>query len=351
MSAPSLIERFNLRLPIVQAPMAGGATTPELVAQVCQAGALGFLGAGLLSPEQIVLQADEIMAKTNKAFGINLFVLSEEQSNNVKGDLPAWLAETYWQRGLALPTPERAAPVFEQQFDALLAAAPAVASFAFGIISPEHMRELKKRNIAVVGTVNHAEEARQWADLGADAVVVQGGEAGGHRGGFTEQYVEQPMGLRPLLTQCKQSVRIPLWAAGGLMTGQAVVAVQNMGAEAAQMGTAFLTTHESGIHPAYKNVLLDRQRGITIHTKLWSGRLARGVMNRFLRENMANEHDTLPYPLHNAFTQPLRQQAATEGNVEYMALWAGRGVTLCRDLSVADLIDALETEYMQALNR
>lgn len=351
MSAPSLIERFNLRLPIVQAPMAGGATTPELVAQVCQAGALGFLGAGLLSPEQIVLQADEIMAKTNKAFGINLFVLNEEQSNNVKGDLPAWLAETYWQRGLTLPVPERAAPLFEQQFDALLAAQPAVASFAFGIISAEHMRELKKRNIAVVGTVNHAEEARQWADLGADAVVVQGGEAGGHRGGFTEQYVEQPMGLRPLLTQCRQSVRIPLWAAGGLMTGQALAAVQNMGAEAAQMGTAFLTTHESGIHPAYKNVLLDRQRGVTIHTRLWSGRLARAVMNRFLRENMTHEHDTLAYPLHNAFTQPLRQQAANEGNAEYMALWAGRGVTLCRDLSVADLIDALETEYMQALNR
>lgn len=350
MSAPSLIERFNLRLPIVQAPMAGGATTPQLVAQVCQAGALGFLGAGLLSPEQIVLQADEIIAKTSKPFGINLFVLSEEQSNNVKGDLPAWLAEIYWQRGLTLPTPESAAPLFEQQFDALLAVQPAVASFAFGIISAEHMRELKKRNIAVVGTVNHAEEARQWADLGADAVVVQGGEAGGHRGGFMEQYVEQPMGLRPLLTQCKQTVRIPLWAAGGLMTGQALLAVQNMGAEAAQMGTAFLTTHESGIHPAYKNTLLDRQRGITIHTKLWSGRLARAVMNRFLRENMAYEHDTLAYPLHNALTLPLRKQAIDEGNPEYMALWAGRGVTLCRDLSVADLIDELETEYMQALN-
>lgn len=347
----SLIERFNLRLPIVQAPMAGGATTPELVAAVCQAGALGFLGAGLLSPEAIIEQAQRITEQTNKAFGINLFVLPQEATRVVGADdMPLWLADYYEQLGVALPEQTAAAWDFDAQLDAVLAVQPAVTSFAFGVLSREHVSELKKKNIAIVGTANHVEEAVRWADLGADAIVVQGGEAGGHRGGFLPQYIEQPMSLRPLLLQCRQHVRVPLWATGGLMTGQAIAAVQNMGAEAAQMGTAFLTTHESGIHSAYKNILLDVRRGVTMHTKLFSGRLARGIVNQFMRENAENEQATAPYPIQNALTQALRQHAAQQNNPEWMALWAGKGVTLCRNLSVADLIDELETEYMSAMS-
>lgn len=349
MSAPSLIEKLKLRLPIVQAPMAGGATTPELVSAVSESGALGFVGAGYLTAEDLLVQAQEIRSKTTKPFGINLFVLTREQSTRLTEPLPAWLTNVYHKRGLPLPKQPRALPIFDDQFEALLAVQPAVASFSFGLLSDEHIRALKARDIAIVGTANHADEAKHWEDIGADAVCVQGAEAGGHRCGFTEQYINQPMGLMALMTQCRQSVRIPLWAAGGLMTGQAVAAVRNMGAEAAQMGTAFLSTRESGINRAYKNALFDVRRAVTVHTKLFSGRPARVLMNRFVRENMMYEQNAASYPQQNAYTQALRAAAAAQGDIEYMAMYAGKNVGLCRDMKVADLMAALEAEYLSAI--
>lgn len=349
MSISSLVEKLKLRLPIVQAPMAGGATTPELVSAVSEAGALGFIGGGYLIPQDLIAHAEAVRAKTGRPFGINLFVLTREQSTRLTDPMPAWLTNVYHRRGLPLPKQPQALPIFDDQFEALLNIQPAVASFSFGILNDEHVRALKAKNIAIVGTANHAEEAKYWEDIGADAVCVQGAEAGGHRGGFTEQYVNQPMGLMSLMTQCRQSVRIPLWAAGGLMTGQAVAAVRNMGAEAAQMGTVFLSTRESGINRAYKNALFDVRRAITAHTKLFTGKPARMLINRYIRENMANENNTASYPQQHAYTQSLRSAAAQQGDVEYMALYAGKGVGLCRDMRVADLIDALEKEYLGAI--
>lgn len=352
MTAPSLIEKFNLRLPVVQAPMSGGATTPELVAAVCEAGVLGFIGAGLMSPQAITEHVAAIRQKTNKPFGINLFVqYFRETPNQIADPIPRWLADIYHKSGLPLPKQHQPSPLFEDQFDALLAARPAVASFAFGLLRPEHINALKERDIAIVGTANHAEEAKHWEDIGADAVCVQGSDAGGHRGGFTQQYIEQPMGLQPLMTQCRQNVRIPLWAAGGLMTGQSVAAVRNLGAEAAQMGTAFLSTRESGIPRAYKNALLDIRRAVTAHTKLFTGKPARVLINRFVRENMMYEQHVAVYPLQRAYTAPLRLYADEHGDPEYMALYAGRGVGLCRDISVSALVAALEEEYLGAINK
>lgn len=349
MSALSLVEKLKLRLPIVQAPMAGGATTPELVSAVSEAGGLGFIGGGYLSPQELIAQAQEVSEKTSRPFGINLFVLTREQSTRLTDPMPAWLTNVYHRRGLPLPKQPQALPIFDEQFEALLAIQPEVASFTFGILSDEHIRALKAKDIAIVGTANHADEAKYWEDIGADAVCVQGAEAGGHRGGFIEQYVNQPMGLMSLMTQCRQSVRIPLWAAGGLMTGQAVAAVRNMGAEAAQMGTAFLSTRESGINRAYKNALFDVRRAITVHTKLFTGKPARMLMNRYIRENMANENNTASYPQQHAYTQSLRLAAIQQGDVEYMALYAGKGVGLCRDMHVVDLMEALEKEYFDAI--
>lgn len=349
MSAPSLIEKLKLRLPIVQAPMAGGATTPELVSAVSEAGALGFIGAGYSSREEIIAQAEAVRTKTGKPFGINLFVLTREQSTRLTEPMPAWLTNAYHKRGLPLPKQSQALPLFDDQFEALLAIQPAVASFSFGILDDNQVRALKAKNIAIVGTANHADEAKHWEDMGADAVCVQGAEAGGHRGGFTEQYVQQPMGLMALIKQCRQNVRIPLWAAGGLMTGQAVAAVRNMGAEAAQMGTAFLSTREAGINRAYKNALFDVRRAVTVHTKLFTGKPARVLMNRFVRDNMANEQNTATYPQQHVYTLPLRAAAVSQGDVEYMALFAGKGVGLCRDMRTADLMAALEQEYLSAI--
>lgn len=352
MTAPSLIEKFKLRIPVVQAPMAGGITTPDLVAAVSKAGALGFIGAGEMSPDDILEHANAVRQRTDKPFGINLFVHNfREQPNQIADPIPRWLADIYHKRGQPLPKQQQPMPVFEDQLEALLSVQPAVASFAFGLPKPEHIKALKHRNIAVVGTANHVEEAKHWEDVGADAVCAQGSDAGGHRGGFTEQYVAQPMGLQPLMIQCRQSLRIPLWAAGGLMTGQAIATVQNLGAEAAQMGTAFLTTRESGIPRQYRNMLFDTRRAVTGHTKLFTGRLGRALINRFVRENMMYEQHVAGYPLQNAYTLPLRRSAEEQGDAEYMALWAGRGVGLCRDMHVAELIDALEEEYLSAINK
>lgn len=352
MTAPSLIEKFNLRLPVVQAPMAGGITTPELVAAVGKAGALGFIGAGEMSPDMIFEHAAAVRQRSDKPFGINLFVHNfREQPNQIADPIPRWLADIYHKRGQPLPKQQMPMPVFEDQLEAVLSVSPAVASFAFGLLKPEHIRALRQRNIAIVGTANHVDEAKHWEDIGADAVCVQGSDAGGHRGGFTEQYVAQPMGLQPLMTQCRQSVRIPLWAAGGLMTGQAIATVQNLGAEAAQMGTAFLSTREAGIPRHYRNMLFDTRRAVTGHTKLFTGRTGRVLINRFVRENMMYEQHVAAYPLQNAYTLPLRRDAEEHGDAEYMALWAGRGVGLCRDLTAEQLIDALEQEYFAAIGK
>ena len=346
----SLLNTLNLTYPIVQAPMAG-ATTPELALTVSDFGGLGSLGAGTTSPEVLNEQINTIKSRTDRPFMINLMVLSEHESNTFTSDIPAWLDEYYQKNQIDTSLPERPALRFADQLQVLYDNPVPVASFTFGIISAEQVQHLQSLGTRVVGTANHPHEAKAWADIGADAVCVQGVEAGGHRGGWLPQSANDPMGLLTLIGQTRACTDIPMIAAGGIMTGQDIKAVQAAGAELAQMGTAFLTTDQCGINDTYKQALIDASQGLrsteTRLTRLFSGKLARGLLNNYLRDFAQFEcADALPpYPQLNAMTKFMRADAAKRLDAEHLSLWAGQGVTLVKNEST----DALLTRLIKGL--
>jgi len=346
----TLSSQLSMTCPIVQAPMAGGATTPELIAAVSNAGGLGSLGAGMTAPEVLTGQIDSIKALTDRAFAVNLMVLSEAECTILDAPIPEWLAAYYADNGLEIELPNQPAQSFAAQFQVLLDNPVPVASFTFGIISREQVEALHKVGTKVIGTANHPLEAQAWADIGADAVCVQGLEAGGHRGGWLALSEADPLGLLTLLDQTKRVTDIPLIAAGGIMTGTAITAAQIAGANMVQMGTAFLTTHESGISPAYKETLLKVANGdraaTTRLTRLFSGKPARALDNDYLKAYQAfdNQNTLPPYPQLNAMTRTMRATAGKQGDVEHLSMWAGQGVSLVRSESVVELMARLTSE-------
>ncbi|WP_201585126.1 NAD(P)H-dependent flavin oxidoreductase [Psychrobacter sp. HII-4] len=342
----SLLDTLQLTHPIIQAPMAG-ATTPELALTVSDFGGLGSLGAGTTSPEVLNEQINTIKSRTDRPFMINLMVLSEHESNTFTSDIPAWLDEYYQKNQIDISLPERPALRFADQLQVLYDNPVPVASFTFGIISAEQVQRLQRVGTRVIGTANHPLEAKAWSEIGADAVCVQGAEAGGHRGGWLPQSETDPLGLLTLISQTRACTDIPLIAAGGIMTGQDIKAVQAAGAELAQMGTAFLTTDQCGINDTYKQALIDASQGLrsteTRLTRLFSGKLARGLLNDYLRDFAQFECvDALPpYPQLNAMTKFMRADAAKRLDAEHLSLWAGQGVAQVRQESTIALLERL----------
>jgi nitronate monooxygenase len=346
-----------LRQPIIQAPMAGGATTPELVAAVSNSGALGMLAAALLDPDAILRKAEQIRQLSSRPFGINLFVLpspfpAPDPSRVVQA--LAWLAPRYAELEIAAPdvhAPDwRWCPDFQQQLDATIAVAPAVASFTFGILERSQVKRLHAVGTRVVGTATTLAEAQAWQAVGADAVVAQGYEAGGHRGHFLAPLEHSLIGTLALVRSCAQALRIPVIAAGGLMDGAGIAAVLTLGAQAAQLGTAFLVCDECRIAPAHRAALL-AARGKPAHTgltRLFSGRHARGIVNDYMRQLQPLEGLVPSYPIFNALTAPLRHAAAAADDDQQLALWAGQGVSQVRPMPAAQLVQLLAEELHQA---
>ena len=349
----TLLNTFNLTYPIVQAPMAG-ATTPELAATVSNFGGLGSLGGGTTAPEVLNEQINTLKALTDRPFMINLMVLSEHDSTTLDSAIPAWLSNYYQENNIEFALPERPALNFAEQLQVLYDNPVPVASFTFGIISAEQVQRLKDLGTHVIGTANHPLEAKAWAEIGADAVCVQGVEAGGHRGGWLPQSSNDPLGLLTLISQTRACTDIPLIAAGGIMTGQAIKAVQTAGAELAQIGTAFLTTDKCDINDIYKQALLDasqdKRSSETRLTRLFSGKQARGLLNDYLRDfaQFESAHELPPYPQLNAMTKNLRAHAKNNLDPEHQSLWAGQGVALVRQERTLELLARLVKELSSA---
>jgi nitronate monooxygenase len=335
------------RHPIIQAPMAGGATTPELVAAVSNAGGLGSLGAALLSPLAIIEQAEHIRRLTDQPFAISLFVqvrplIDYEALESAKLLLQPLLLELGVD---SLPTPTRWCEDFEAQLDALIVARPAVASFTFDVLHGVQMQRLHDAGILVIGTATNLAEAVVWQAMGADAICLQGVEAGGHRGTFIGPQHASNLSALELLQECAAQITLPLIVAGGIMDGKDIGRMTAAGAQAVQMGTAFLTVSESGISPAYKQRLLASTSDTTRQTRAISGRLARGLNNKFM-ELMAPVEAQIPaYPIQNALTSSLRAHAGKSNNTELMSLWAGQGVARVRNMSAGALMTALVAEW------
>jgi nitronate monooxygenase len=348
-----LTERLQLAHPIIQAPMAGGATTAELVAAVCEAGALGFIGAAYLTPTQIGELAGQIRARTTRPFGINLFapLPAPAAPEDIQPTLDR-LAPFHAELGLDPPAlPANASESFDAQLAAALESGATVFSFTFGVLRPDVIATITARNMFVIGTATTVEEARALQAAGVDAIAAQGSEAGAHRGTFAAAFDASMIGTIALVPQVVDAVDVPVIASGGIMDGRGIAAALALGASAVQMGTAFLTCDEAGIPEAYKAAILAAREHETRVTRAFSGRPARGIANRVMDEVDAAPDTILPYPLQNALTRPMRGAAASRGRAEYLSLWAGQGVRLARRQSAAELIARLVSEMEAAIGR
>ena len=342
----SLLRALDVRLPIVQGPMTGS-DTPALAAAVSAAGGLGMLGCGMRSPAALREAAAEVRRRTSRPFGLNLFV----QDTPAPGAATVRaaqerLAPLYAEFGLQPALPARWCEDFAEQFEALIEARPAVASFTFGILTAQQVERLHGAGCCVIGTATTVAEAVAWADVGADAVVASGMESGGHRGTFLGSFESSMVGTMALVPACVDALRIPVIAAGGIMDGRGIAAAQALGAQAVQMGTAFLACEESAIGPAYRAALNQATATDTRATRVFSGRPARGIVNGMMRRLAADEADVPPYPVQNALTGALRRAAAEAGHADYLSLWAGQGVAAVRPMPAAALVQVLEREWL-----
>lgn len=323
------------RLPIVAAPMAGGASTPELVVEVGRAGGLGYLAGGYLRADALAERIAAVRAAGPLPFGVNVFVPQAQRPD--PAELAAYrdrLAAEAARAGVALgEPPEHDDDDWAAKVELLEREAPPVVSFAFGCPPPEVTRRLRAAGSAVVVTVTTPDEALAAVAAGADGLCVQGAEAGAHQGGFTPTREPRPTGLLPLLAVVRHALAahghadLPVIAAGGLADGRAVAAVLAAGARAAQLGTAFLRAPESGTSATHKDALADPAFDGTELTLAFTGRPARGLRNRFLVE-----HRDAPvgYPQIHHLTRPLRAAAASAGDPQTLHLWAGEGYRLAQ---------------------
>jgi nitronate monooxygenase len=349
--ATPLSEQLGLRLPLIQAPMAGGPSSQELVAACSGAGALGSFGFAYTQPAQMRDQAAFVRGKTDRSFGINLFVSPQPQPIEPAAQRVALEAVAGYYAELGLPAPEPAKAPYAPDLQAQLAAVeeirPRVFTTHLGSIEQGRVQALRSRGIVVGGSANCIAEARQLESLGFDFVIAQGGEAGGHRGSYLRDPYESLTGTLALTRMIARAVRIPVVAAGGIMDGNAIAAVLALGAQAAQLGTAFLPCPESGASQVHKEALLRLEEDETRLTEKFSGKPARGLANRFMRE--MQDRPQLAFPAQNSLTGKLRQASAKAGKADFVALWAGQAASLARALPAAELISRLEAETLEAI--
>jgi nitronate monooxygenase len=337
MSLAKLLE--SLPIPIVQAPM-GGASTPEMALAVSRAGGLGSVAGVAFAPDDILAAAVLVRGGTDAPFALNLLVSETQHPTADELDRAlVRLRPLYEEMEVPLPErPNRFGHDFEAQFQAVVSAAPPIASFAFDTISRARIDALHAAGTYVIGTANTVAEARAWAEVGADGICAQGMEAGGHRGNFIKDTQSSLVGTLALVATVRQAVDLPVIAAGGIMDGRAVAAVLALGCAAAQMGSAFLLADEAITGPIWQQAIRGAPDDPTALTRAFSGRHARGLENRFIREMAPHEAEIPPYPVQNRLTQPLRAAAQAAGNPEMMSLWAGQAVKLAGSGDSGELV-------------
>ena len=340
-------EHLAIRYPIIQGPFGGGLSTIHLTAVVSNAGGMGSFGAHHLSPPEIKETVATIKALTARPFAMNLWIPLPEEAE-LRLDPSEFAANAsrlkHYYDGLGLPEPEFRETFnqrFEDQIEAVLEARPPVLSFVFGIPSRDILRALRQRAIKTIGAATTVDEACALEEAGVDLIVASGSDAGGHRPSFLKSAEESLTGTLALVPQVVDAVNTPIIAAGGIGDGRGVIAALVLGAEAAQLGTVFLATHESGASEAHKAELVSESARSTALTRVFSGRMARGIRNRFIEEMEPHEAELPPYPIQNWFTQSIRRAAAQAGRPEYLPLWAGQSAALTERQPAAEAFATL----------
>jgi nitronate monooxygenase len=328
--------------------MAGGASTPELAIAVCEAGGLGFLAAGYKRPDAVGEDIGEVRAATDAPFGVNLFVPSAEPADPAGlTDYMKRLAPEAERQGAELGEPRFEDDDWDAKLELVEEEHPAVASFTFGCPDPPVVDRLHGADIAVWVTVTNAAEAAAAEVAGADALVAQGAEAGGHRGGFlSDESDESGIGLLSLLRILTRATHLPLIATGGVADGAALAAVLCAGAAAAQIGTALMLAPEAGTPEAQRGRLAEP--GPTRVTKAFTGRPARGIVNRFMSEH--DDAAPLGYPEVHHVTSPLRAAARKRGDADAFNLWAGQAHELVQARPAGEIVREMAAEAATVLN-
>lgn len=344
---------LKIKYPIIQAPMAGGITTPELIASVSNAGGLGSLAAGYMSPESIRNAIVKIRSLTDKPFAVNLFIPEKHHASKQQIDSMVTILKKvcakYTQEITTIKPPFSYS--FAEQIQVILEEKIPIFSFTFGIPDDSWLKKLKINKVKLLGTATNLSEAILLERKGIDMIVAQGCEAGGHRGSFLDKPENALIGNFALIPQIVDHVKIPVIAAGAIMDERAIVAALIFGASAVQMGTAFLTCPEAGTHTKYKKLLLSTTQDNTALTRAFSGKLARGIKNKFMAKMELYQNQILDYPIQNALTRQTREIAAQKGLTDYMSLFAGQAAYLSRGIAADKLIRLLDSKVKGLLSK
>jgi nitronate monooxygenase len=345
-------EAFDLRLPILMAPMAG-ACPASLAIAVANAGGLGGCGALLMKPEAIRAWVADVRAQTNGAFQINLWIPDPAPRRDAVHE--AWVREFLGQWGPAVPSEAAdVAPLdFAEQCEAMLDAGPATVSSIMGVYPPEVVARQKEKGISWLANVTTVAEAREAVAAGADVIVAQGMEAGGHRGSFDADRPDTALvGLFALLPAVVDAVgdRVPVVATGGIADARGIAAALLLGASAVQIGTGLLRTPEAKLAPAWADAIGRAQPEDTAPTRAFSGRLGRSIATGFVKAANAPEAPKpAPYPVQRALSQAMRDAAGKIGDIDRMQAWAGQAARLATTEPAADLVGRLWSEAQALL--
>lgn len=344
-----LIDLLDIEVPIIQAPMAGSDSV-ALARSVSSTGALGSLACALLSPDGVRAAVRALRDGNARPFNLNFFCHAMEQPDPAAID--RWksvLAPHYTKWGLDIDTvPETR---LRLPFDAEMCAVvedlkPKIVSFHFGLPAPDLVDRLKELGIIVLSSATSVREAKWLESRGCDAIIAQGVEAGGHRGMFLETVAATQAGLFALLPQVVDAVKIPVVAAGGIADARGVVAAFALGASGVQLGTAYLLCPEANVYPLYRQALQQVSESGTVLTNLFSGRAARGILNRYLQEAGPMSEAAPPFPYAATLVAPLRAASEKAGSTDYMQLWAGQAAGLAKSIPAAQFTRRLAEDAL-----
>ena len=339
-------------IPLIQAPMAG-AQGPELAIAVCRAGGLGSLPAAMLTPDRLRAQIAAVRQATDAPFNVNFFCHAEPTSDpEIEARWRKRLQPYYAEAGVD-PSTVPAGPV-RAPFDAALCAVieeaqPAVVSFHFGLPSADLLSRVKATGALILSSATTVAEARWLEQHGVDAVIAQGREAGGHRGMFLSNDIDAQPGLISLMPQARDAVRLPVVAAGGISDGRGIAAAFALGADAVQIGSAYLRAPESTISPIHRAALANARDDATRLTNVFTGRPARGLVNRFVAEVGPMCSDAPQFPLAAGAAAPLRAAAEKRGSGDFSPFWAGESAALAREEGAEALTHRLWAEGLAVM--
>jgi len=345
-----LINLFDIELPIIQAPMAGSAFS-DMVVAVSEAGGLGSLACALLSVEQARRELETIRRKTSRPINVNFFCHHQPRGDpalemNWRRRLEAYYVQMGLDDSAAVLSSNRV-PFDDKMCDLVLEFHPEVVSFHFGLPDKDLLARIRRTGAKIISSATSVDEARWLEDQGCDAIVAQGYEAGGHRGMFLTQSVFTQVGTMALVPQVVDAVRVPVIAAGGIADARGIVAAFALGAAAVQIGTAYLLCPEAQISPIYRQALKEAQDDETAITNVFTGRPARGIANRLMRE-VGPMCDVAPeFPLAAGAVAPLRAKSEAAGSADFTPLWAGQAVRLNRTLPAAEVTKQLAAETLE----